>query len=34
VIPLQIVSGAPIQAPRLDLKTPVPVYAREYSRKR
>jgi nitroimidazol reductase NimA-like FMN-containing flavoprotein (pyridoxamine 5'-phosphate oxidase superfamily) len=34
VIPLQIVSGAPINDPRLDLKTPVPVYAREYSRKR
>ena len=34
VIPLQVVPGAPINDPRLDPKTPVPVYAREYSRKR
>jgi uncharacterized protein len=34
VIPLQMVAGAPINDPRLDAKTPVPVYAREYSRKR
>jgi uncharacterized protein len=34
LIPLQLVPGAPINDPRLDPNTPVPVYAREYSRKR
>jgi uncharacterized protein len=34
VIPLQMVAGAPINDPRLDPKTPVPAYARAYSRKR
>jgi uncharacterized protein len=34
VIPLEIVPGAPINDPRLDPKTPVPVYARAYSRKK
>lgn len=34
LIPLQMVAGAPINDPRLDLKTPVPVYAREYSREK
>jgi len=34
LIPLQVVPGAPINDPRLDPNTPVPVYAREYSRKR
>jgi nitroimidazol reductase NimA-like FMN-containing flavoprotein (pyridoxamine 5'-phosphate oxidase superfamily) len=33
VIPLQMVPGAPINDPRLDPKTPVPNYARAYSRK-
>jgi uncharacterized protein len=32
VIPLQMVAGEPINDPRLEAKTPVPVYAREYSR--
>ncbi len=34
VIPLETVAGVPINDPRLDAKTPVPVYAREYSRKK
>ena len=34
VIPLEMVAGVPINDPRLDAKTPVPVYAREYSRKK
>jgi nitroimidazol reductase NimA-like FMN-containing flavoprotein (pyridoxamine 5'-phosphate oxidase superfamily) len=34
VIPLQVVAGEPINDPRLDAKTPVPVYAREYSRQK
>src|SRR6478672_12250181 len=34
VIPLGTVAGQPINDPRLDTKTPVPVYARAYSRKR
>jgi uncharacterized protein len=34
LIPLQLVPGVPINDPRLDPNTPVPVYAREYSRKR
>ena len=34
LIPLQVVAGEPINDPRLDQKTPVPVYAREYSRKK
>jgi uncharacterized protein len=34
VIPLQMVAGAPIKDPRLDPKTPVPGYARGYSRVR
>ena len=34
IIPLAIVSGAPINDPRLDPKTEVPEYARQYSRKR
>jgi uncharacterized protein len=34
VIPLKVVKGPPINDPRLDLVTPVPIYAREYSRKR
>ena len=34
VIPLAMVPGAPINDPRLDPKTPVPEYARKYSRKR
>ncbi|HMJ20914.1 MAG TPA: pyridoxamine 5'-phosphate oxidase family protein [Terriglobales bacterium] len=34
VIPLQLVSGAPENDPRLDPKTPVPVYASAYSRKK
>jgi nitroimidazol reductase NimA-like FMN-containing flavoprotein (pyridoxamine 5'-phosphate oxidase superfamily) len=33
VIPLQMVAGTPINDPRLDRKTPVPGYARGYSRK-
>lgn len=33
VIPLTMVPGAPINDPRLDPKTPVPAYARAYSRK-
>lgn len=32
VIPLKMVSGAPINDPRLDPATPVPVYARAYAR--
>jgi uncharacterized protein len=34
VIPLEAVAGAPINDPRLDPGTPVPKYAREYSRKK
>ena len=34
VIPLEMVAGTPINDPRLDPKTPVPGYARGYSRKR
>src|SRR3984893_17403621 len=34
VIPLETVAGVPINDPRLDPKTLVPVYARAYSRKR
>jgi uncharacterized protein len=34
VIPLNVVAGAPINDPRLDPKTPVPVYACAYSRKK
>jgi nitroimidazol reductase NimA-like FMN-containing flavoprotein (pyridoxamine 5'-phosphate oxidase superfamily) len=34
VIPLEMVAAAPINDPRLDPKTPVPAYARAYSRKR
>jgi hypothetical protein len=34
VIPLDVVAGAPINDPRLDPKTPVPVYACAYSRKK
>jgi nitroimidazol reductase NimA-like FMN-containing flavoprotein (pyridoxamine 5'-phosphate oxidase superfamily) len=34
VIPLEMVPGPPINDPRLDPKTPVPLYARAYSRKR
>ena len=34
VIPLQMVPGAPENDPRLDPKTPVPVYASAYSRER
>jgi nitroimidazol reductase NimA-like FMN-containing flavoprotein (pyridoxamine 5'-phosphate oxidase superfamily) len=34
LIPLQIVPGTPINDPRLDPKTPVPVYARKYSRQK
>jgi nitroimidazol reductase NimA-like FMN-containing flavoprotein (pyridoxamine 5'-phosphate oxidase superfamily) len=34
VIPLETVPGPPINDPRLDTKTPVPVYARAYSRRR
>ena len=34
VIPLAMVPGPPINDPRLDSKTPVPEYARQYSRKR
>jgi len=34
LIPLQVVPAAPINDPRLDPNTPVPVYARKYSRKR
>ena len=34
VIPLDMVPGPPINDPRLDPKTPVPLYARAYSRKR
>ena len=34
VIPLEMVAGTPINDPRLDPKTPVPGYARAYSRKR
>lgn len=34
VIPLEMVAGAPVNDPRLDSKTPVPGYARGYSRKR
>jgi len=34
VIPLAMVPDAPINDPRLDPKTPVPEYARKYSRKR
>ena len=34
VIPLKMVAGAPINDPRLDPETPVPAYARAYSRKR
>lgn len=34
VIPLAMVPGTPINDPRLDSKTPVPEYARKYSRKR
>jgi hypothetical protein len=33
VIPLQIVAGTPVNDPRLDDATPVPEYARSYSRK-
>jgi len=33
VVPLQMVPGAPENDPRLDPKTPVPVYASKYSRK-
>jgi len=34
LIPLQIVPGTPINDPKLDPKTPIPDYARAYSRKR
>jgi uncharacterized protein len=34
VIPLEMVPGPPINDPRLDSNTPVPLYARAYSRKR
>jgi uncharacterized protein len=34
VIPLATVAGKPINDPRLDEKTPVPNYAREYARKK
>ena len=34
VIPLEMVAWTPINDPRLDPKTPVPGYARAYSRKR
>jgi len=34
VLPLAMVPGAPINDPRLDPKTPVPEYVRQYSRKR
>ena len=34
VIPLNLVPGAPINDSRLDAKTPLPAYARAYSRKR
>ena len=34
LIPLKMMAGAPINDPRLDPRTPVPVYAREYSRKK
>src|SRR5882672_1034662 len=34
VIPLETVPGPPINDPPLDTKTPVPVYARAYSRRR
>ena len=34
VIPLKIVAGEPISDPRLDSRTPIPAYARAYSRKR
>jgi uncharacterized protein len=34
VIPLQMVPGTPINDPRVDSNTPVPVYARAYSRQR
>jgi uncharacterized protein len=33
VIPLEMVAGTPINDPRLDPKTPVPDYARAYSRR-
>jgi nitroimidazol reductase NimA-like FMN-containing flavoprotein (pyridoxamine 5'-phosphate oxidase superfamily) len=34
VIPLETVAGQAINDPRLDEKTPVPIYAREYKRKK
>ncbi len=34
VIPLEMVARPPINDPRLDPKTPIPAYARAYSRKR
>src|SRR6266699_2683319 len=34
VIPLNMVAGEPISDPRLDSRTPIPAYARAYSRKR
>lgn len=34
VIPLEMVAGAPVNDARLDSRTPVPGYARAYSRKR
>jgi uncharacterized protein len=34
VIPLKMLPGAPINDPRLDSRTPIPAYARAYSRKR
>jgi nitroimidazol reductase NimA-like FMN-containing flavoprotein (pyridoxamine 5'-phosphate oxidase superfamily) len=34
VIPLEMIPGPPINDPRLDPKTPIPAYARAYSRKR
>ena len=32
VVPLQMVTGLPINDPKLDPKTPVPSYVRDYSR--
>jgi hypothetical protein len=34
VIPLKMLPGAPINDPRLDSRTPIPAYARAYSRER
>ncbi len=34
VIPLNVVAGQPVNDPRLDPKTPVPAYARAYSRRK